>query len=300
MNKKYIVPLLLGIYYTLASVCPLYALPLIHTPLPSTEKVEKDSTLDYVLKQSSKASSVLFNQGQLHLYQGDTYLESFSYQKNRLTQYYDTNRETEVQEYNSVGFPKIPVTHVSNINQSMHYVDQYHTGVYANNNCGPAVVEMAFSWALPENKLTAADFRNRYRSVGGWFYTSDIEKIFSDYRINYQTKILETESELMHFIDKGGIAILCIDTRVIPYTSYWNSRIGLYYDGSGGHFVLVTGYLKMDNLIYFELYDPNSWGESKFIDNRPSGEGVYLKASELLRSVNARWPYAIVVNGQEN
>lgn len=73
------------------------------------------------------------------------------------------------------------------------------------------------------------------------------------------------------------------------------SRIGRFYNYNSGHFVLLTGYLKFDNEVYFEILDSNTWG--KTLDGSiPAGKGRYIRSEELVNAAKTWWDDALRVD----
>jgi hypothetical protein len=176
------------------------------------------------------------------------------------------------------------------------YIDQLNTGKYNYENCGPSSVTMAIKWANKDFKKTASDARDTYRSNGGWWYTSDIIKYLHDNDIEATTTHLNFFN-LNKNLDEGSIAILCLDMHLIRSESNSKHRIDKYYrtDPESGHFIVVKGYRMTDTDNYYEVYDPNSWGET-YTDNALKGINRYYRESDILKSCQSWWNYAIIVS----
>jgi hypothetical protein len=155
---------------------------------------------------------------------------------------------------------------------------------------------MAIKWAQKDFKKTASDARDTYRSNGGWWYTSDIIKYLHDHEVNAITTHLNSFN-LNKNLDEGSIAILCLDMHLIRSESNAQHRIDKYYrtNPEAGHFIVVKGYRKTDTDNYYEIYDPNSWG-AKYADNSMKGINRYYRESDILKSCQSWWNYAIIVS----
>ena len=60
-------------------------------------------------------------------------------------------------------------------------------------------------------------------------------------------------------------------------------RAGKYFDVDFQHFVIIKGYKVVDDKLYFEIYDPNSW-DTRYIDGTPVGMDRYYLADELVEA----------------
>jgi hypothetical protein len=187
--------------------------------------------------------------------------------------------------------------HSNNVNYNWYY-DQKNTGTYAFVNCGPTSVTMALKWAKPDFNKTPEDARNTYRSNGGWWYTNDIINYLDKYSIkNYTINILQIDS-IQNQINSGNIAILCLDMYYIRSQEKDKWHIDKFYltDKKGwGHFIVIKGYKIVDNEVYYEAYDPNSWG-LKYNDGTLKGEDRYYRSEDLDSAVINWWNYAIIVS----
>jgi len=67
------------------------------------------------------------------------------------------------------------------------YMDQWQTGRYYYENCGPTTVTMAIKWYNQQFSETPEDARNTYHPSGGWWYTGDITTYLNKYSVNNST-----------------------------------------------------------------------------------------------------------------
>lgn len=179
-----------------------------------------------------------------------------------------------------------------------YYLDQMNTGTYSSINCGPTVVTMAIKWADETFTKTAEDARNTYRAGGGWWYTSDIINYLNDYNISNTTISLNNVNQITTEIDNDHIVILCVDMYFISDEIKDEWHINKFYSTNSegwGHFILVKGYKVVNNELFFECYDPYSFG-NKYSDNTLKGKDRYYLASDIDITTNIWWDYAIVVS----
>ena len=185
----------------------------------------------------------------------------------------------------------------NNVNHEW-YIDQISTGPHAYVNCGPASVTMAIKWSNQSFTKTAEDARNTYRSDGGWWYTGDIRNYLNDNHASHFIANYDT-GDLKDQLDHGNIAILCLDMYYVRYyfgNTDW--RIDKYYvtQSSGwGHFIVVKGYKIVDEIIWFEVYDPWSLGITNN-DGSLKGRNRYYRGEDLLQATDIWWKYMFVVN----
>ncbi|MCY6960310.1 SH3 domain-containing protein [Clostridium brassicae] len=199
----------------------------------------------------------------------------------------------------TLGLGKYETEYVHNDKEYDWYIDQYDTGEYNYENCGPSSVTMAIKWAKPSFNKTAQDARNTYRSQGGWWFTYDIQNYLDKYKVKNWTLEDTKESTFKKELKSGNIIILCIDSNYITYNDKEEEHVGKHYQGGGGHFIVVKGYRVVDDKTYFEVYDPNSWGEV-YKDGVKKGKDRYYYSEDVKKSMENWWPYMIVVNGSDN
>lgn len=175
------------------------------------------------------------------------------------------------------------------------YIDQGNTGWASNSNCGPSSSVMVEKWFNRNTIATAAGARDRYPMQGGWWSTNTVSQYLNDQRIPNRTIVYNGEDTLTDILDNGNIAIVCVNTGFISFNNNNNSNIGRFYNYQGGHFLVVKGYTHINNRLYFEVYDPNNWGEMYF-NGQPKGKDRLYAANELSQSI-FRWCGNIIVIG---
>ncbi|MBN1416824.1 MAG: hypothetical protein JW973_17130 [Bacteroidales bacterium] len=178
------------------------------------------------------------------------------------------------------------------------YIDQMNTGLHAYNNCGPASVTMAIKWVNESFDKTAEDARNTYRSDGGWWYTNDIINYLNMYAINNKTISLPHVDSLQYEIHSGHIAILCLDMFYIRKEQNVRWHVDKFYSAEEegwGHFIVIKGYKVVDGEIFYESYDPYSFGK-KYLNDTLKGLDRYYRSEDLNNAVINWWAYAIIVS----
>ncbi len=178
------------------------------------------------------------------------------------------------------------------------YIDQMNTGTHANSNCGPSSVTMAIKWTDETFNKTTADARNTCRPEGGWWYTNDIVKYLNDYNIYNKTIDFTNTNVVVNEIDNGNIAIICLDMFYITYQKKNSWHVDKFYQTSNtgwGHFIIIKGYKQVDGNIFFEVYDPNSYG-NKYNDLTLKGIDRYYRNNDIITATKDWWPYAIIVS----
>ncbi|MCY6355160.1 SH3 domain-containing protein [Clostridium sp. ZS2-4] len=199
----------------------------------------------------------------------------------------------------ALGLGKYETEYIHNDREYEWYIDQYETGTYNYENCGPSSVTMAIKWADSSFDKTAQDARNTYRSEGGWWYTYDIINYLDKYNIKNWTSEDIKESSMKKELNNGNIMMLCIDSNYITYNSNEEQHVGRHYGVGGGHFIVVKGYKVVDDKTYFEVYDPNSWNEV-YENGTKKGKNRYYSSEDVIESMEKWWPYMIVVSDKNS
>jgi hypothetical protein len=181
------------------------------------------------------------------------------------------------------------------------YLDQLNTGFDSIDNCGPTAVTMVCKWADSTFTKTPQDARMKYETSGGWWFTPDIDNYLSDNGIAHDIISLpQTATGSMQLlkkqIDLNELVILCIDMNYIRLSNNQNFRTDKFYSTTPGfgHFFIIKGYAEVDNEMYFQVYDPNSWGQ-KNPDGSLKGKDRFYRHEDIFDASNNWWPYAFVI-----
>jgi hypothetical protein len=186
------------------------------------------------------------------------------------------------------------------------YMDQKETGQFNNVNCGPTATTMTIKWADATCTLSPEMGRQKYRSEGGWWYTTDIIDYLDDnnipnHLIALPKSILRTSDAIIEELKLENIVILCVDMYYIRFESDKTKRVDKFYKTSTkdwGHFLVVKGYKIEGGETYFEVYDPNSWG-SKYADTTLKGKDRFYRDEDIFKATNIWWQYAIVISEKD-
>lgn len=187
--------------------------------------------------------------------------------------------------------------HSNNVNYNWYY-DQVKSGSFANVNCGPSSVTMAIKWTNANFNKTPEDARNTYRSSGGWWYTSDIINYLNQYSINNCTISINQIDLIQGQINSGNVVILCLDMYYIRNQAKDKWHTDKFYSANNkgwGHFIVVKGYKIVDDKVYYEAYDPYSYG-MKYSNDTLKGVNRYYRSQDLDSAVVNWWSYAIIVS----
>jgi hypothetical protein len=183
------------------------------------------------------------------------------------------------------------------------YLDQGDTEKYKYDNCGPTSTVMAAKWSNRNFSQTPVDARAAYRSDGGWWYTDDISQYLSDYDIPHTITELgnnksETEELIKLGLDSAFLVLLCLDMYYISDNNISEERVDKFYytrASEWGHFILVKGYRVVDGNLFFEVYDPYSFGE-KYYDGSLKGKNRYYRSKDIYSATRIWWNYAFYIS----
>lgn len=185
-------------------------------------------------------------------------------------------------------------TYVSNDRDYEWYVDQRTTGTYWDVNCGPTSVEMAGRWSNESFAYSAEDARASYHPTGGWWYDSDIQGALNQFAIPNTSSTISSSNDLTTLLDDGKILLVNPDMSKLTYQRNLAFRTERFYKDVTGHYLIVKGYVLVDEAAYFEVYDP--WSvNAKYSDGVLKGKNRYYSMTSLTDSLLAWWPkiYAI-------
>jgi len=161
---------------------------------------------------------------------------------------------------------------------------------------------MIIKWGYPSFTGTPEQARSAILPNGGWWYTGDIVRYLGQHGINTVYAELmdisdrEYADRLRDIIDKGYLAILCLDMFYVVKDADEDKRTNKFYTTNAkdwGHFVLVKGYKVVDGAVWLEVHDPYSIGQRYASDNQYKGENRYYEAAELKKATDIWWPYTI-------
>jgi hypothetical protein len=208
--------------------------------------------------------------------------------------WYDGN-SYDADSLKSWGMGSTQIEYIHNDKDYDWYIDQANTGSAAVNNCGPSCVTMAIKWYDKNFSKTAADARNMFPLNGGWWYTNNIIDYLNYYEIKNSTISFSDSAQLENVLKDGNIAILCISTAYLRYNNNQTQRVDRFYSYASGHFIVIKGIRKVDNEIYFEAYDPNSWN-GKYTDGSLKGKNRHYRSGDISNAIKKWWNYIIVIS----
>ena len=202
----------------------------------------------------------------------------------------------------SLGLGNLIQQNASNNCSYSWYMDQAYTGTYSNINCGPTCATMACKWADSAFAKTPEDARNAYRPGGGDWYADDITFYLRDNNIPNSTIALPGTAEgtmqiLKRQVDLHQAVILLLEMNLVRFTTnVQSSHVDRFYtDGPGiGHFIIIKGYKKVDNEMYFEVYDPESWTRT-YDDGSLKGKDRHYRAEDLFEATKNWWPKVFII-----
>lgn len=181
------------------------------------------------------------------------------------------------------------------------YKDQAYTGIYTFDNCGPTAVTMACKWSDSTFSKTIEDARKSYRPTGGGWYPDDITFYLKDNSIPNSTFAWPSTEEgtmqtLKRQVDLQQIVIVCLEMYSVRHSNDPNSHIDRFYltDPGIGHFIIIKGYKKVDNEMYFEVYDPASMTKT-YSDGSLMGKDRYYRSKDIFDATKNWWPKVFLV-----
>ena len=154
---------------------------------------------------------------------------------------------------------------------------------------------MAIKWYDKTFSKSAEDARNMYPNDCGWWYTNNIIDYLNYYNIPNSVLSFSDATQLENVLKEGNIAILCISTEYLRYNSITTQRVDRFYTYSSGHFIVIKGMRQVDNEMYFETYDPNTWS-AKYYDGSLKGRNRHYRVADISNAIKNWWNYIIVIS----
>lgn len=189
--------------------------------------------------------------------------------------------------------------YVTNEREYEWYVDQLNTGEHWAENCGPTSVEMAGRYYDPEFRYTAEYARTLYAADGGWWYDKYIQGALKAFGVPFGSITIHNAGVLTRALDLGSVVLINPTMDLVARETNPNHRTGIYYTPGTGHYIIVKGYVIVDDVTFFEVYDP--WSiEMRYSDNTLKGKDRYYDAPSLINSLKNWYRVGHTINKIEN
>lgn len=185
--------------------------------------------------------------------------------------------------------------YVTNDREYEWYVDQYNTGEFWYENCGPTSVEMAGRYYDPNFSHTAAEARSLYRPEGGWWFDTDISASLTTFGVLYTTITIYHTTVLTKALNNGNVVLVNPTMELVNSEEDPAHRTGLYYLPGTGHYLIVKGYVVVDGQTFFEVYDPWSVDE-RYDDGTLKGKDRYYDAKSFLNAIMKWYTKGYAIN----
>ncbi len=185
--------------------------------------------------------------------------------------------------------------YVTNDRPYSWYIDQGDTGTHSSNNCGPSTVTMAARWFDKATSASAQKARLNNRPLGGWWYSGDIDDSLTRFNVGYSKTTLKDTTTMTSLLKAGHIIIVNNSMDGIPLNEDATKRTNRFYSFDSGHYFIVKGFVQVDQKIYFEVYDPNSWN-MRYSDGYLMGQNRYYEGTALVRSILDWYPTLVVID----
>ena len=196
-----------------------------------------------------------------------------------------------LKEYSDIwGLGKNIKKYVSNDIDIKWYETQYNTGEYANINCVPTSAAMAVNWYNRQIITNGEEARNL-------FLQFDIDKAWSNYIVYeyfhyYDIKFDIKEANenvkinLLDSLDDGNILLVTVAMQNISYVPGLINKTGVNTTSPEEvwyHSFIIKGYVKVEDKIYFQIYDPLT--SLKNFDGTYRGKNIYYFSDEVIKGI---------------
>ena len=196
----------------------------------------------------------------------------------------------------------VEVEHSNNVDYEW-YIDQFDTGEYGYFNCGPSCVTMALKWANQNFSKTTEEARYTLpilQPLPGWLW--EFHEIYlSDNQAIWEKKEFRKANDLKNQIDNGNILIIALRYSRIREEIKSDWRIDRFHPIPWGsivdHYMIIKGYKIVDDILWFEAYDPASSGMRNIGDGSLKGRDRYYRDDDIIEAAfgHSQFPVMIVI-----
>ncbi|MCM1992325.1 Ig-like domain-containing protein [Oceanirhabdus seepicola] len=177
------------------------------------------------------------------------------------------------------------------------YIDQGNTGEYSENNSGPAVAVMAKKWLNKDLDISVKRSREIYYPGGDeWFLVTLID-FFNEFSVPASVSENVNKDDIKKQIDDDNIVIAYIDPKYIPYETDEDSHVNRYKLQVKKHYIIIKGYIVVDDKLYYEVYDPYNFG-SVYKDGKPKGKDRFYYEEDLINSIKNTWDNIVIISSE--
>ena len=148
------------------------------------------------------------------------------------------------------------------------YLRQEETGPHSINNCMPAATAMALRWVYPDNRATVEEMRALLPMGGEGWYPEQVSEILERYQVDFDTPPIALDT-MVSALDAGHILLALVN------------------EGAYGHCLIVKGYERQGEGLWFTTYDSTSPRQDLYGDW--IGENRRVEAGALLRAMKNHW-----------
>ena len=170
------------------------------------------------------------------------------------------------------------------------YFDQMSSGVHSALNCGPSVAAMVVKWRYPDFTETPEDARKFIQPTGGGIIILHLSPYLFKNKVAHEFIGGHDIHILKEIINAGNIAILGVKMYNIALQENHKWHKGRFYaslpNADIGHFIIVKGYIVVDGVTYYEVYDPYSGGRRYADNGQLMGIDRYYQSNELEKALN--------------
>ncbi len=148
------------------------------------------------------------------------------------------------------------------------YFAQEDSGAFSANNCMPAAAAMVLRWLDPDSAATPESLRAAEPLDGNPWYPEQVSAALDQRGVSYVLADIDPD-RMIDSLDAGHILLVLLN------------------EGSSGHCVVVKGYEREGQGLWFRVYDPASPASDVY--GRPVGQDRRIEASQLIFAMECHW-----------
>lgn len=140
---------------------------------------------------------------------------------------------------------------------------------------------MVAKWQNETFNIPVSEIRKQFSHISNEGMTlNEVKTALDGLDVKFHVDRLNLQDDLVGVIDENKLALICVDMRKVSFNDDNRSAIGRYYSQASNHAIVIKGYLYIDGVLYYQVYDPYI-GLGLYPNNQPKGKDRLYPALEV-------------------